>query len=271
MLSIIKYRSLFLLKVSLQVVLARREKLAQLLRAHRYMPVAELCQRLDISEATARRDLRALVSERKVTRTHGGALGDFEAKFASFRERAGRAHGAKVRIAQTAASKVRRGSTIFLDAGTTLMELARQLAATPVVPLVVVTNNVPIAESLGSVPGMEVFLLGGRFLHRQAVLLGDRARSSLRQWTFDAVFLGAQGMTSEGVWNSQADVVRFQRAVLARGRSGFYCLDSSKIGVAAPHFLSAWKEVPHLVTDATTRQLADEGIRLSKRQWIHAS
>jgi predicted ArsR family transcriptional regulator len=41
----------------------------QLLEQHRYLPVKELCRRLGVSEATARRDLAALVHEKKITRT----------------------------------------------------------------------------------------------------------------------------------------------------------------------------------------------------------
>ena len=66
---------------------ARRKSLAELLENHRYLPLAEVCARLGISQATARRDLRVLVREKKITRTYGGALGTFDATFASFADR----------------------------------------------------------------------------------------------------------------------------------------------------------------------------------------
>ena len=49
------------MKVPLHIVLARRERLAQIIEQHRYLPVKELCRRLEVSEATLRRDLAALV------------------------------------------------------------------------------------------------------------------------------------------------------------------------------------------------------------------
>ena len=62
------------MKVPLHIVLARRERLAQIIEQHRYLPVKELCQRLEVSEATLRRDLAALVQAKKITRTYGGRI-----------------------------------------------------------------------------------------------------------------------------------------------------------------------------------------------------
>jgi len=53
------------MRVPLHVVEARREKLAALIDRHRYLPVHELCRRLGVSEATARRDLASLASRNK--------------------------------------------------------------------------------------------------------------------------------------------------------------------------------------------------------------
>lgn len=57
------------MKVPLHVVKARRERLAAMLAQYGYMPVGELCRRLEVSEATARRDLAALAGEKKIKRT----------------------------------------------------------------------------------------------------------------------------------------------------------------------------------------------------------
>ena len=65
------------MKVAYEVVKARRDQLAQLLAEHQYLPLAEVCARLGISEATARRDLTALERDHAITRTYGGAVGDY--------------------------------------------------------------------------------------------------------------------------------------------------------------------------------------------------
>ena len=58
------------MRVPLHIVEARRDKLASLIETHRYLPLRELCKRLGVSEATARRDLAELAKrkDRKSTR-----------------------------------------------------------------------------------------------------------------------------------------------------------------------------------------------------------
>src|SRR3954468_24639264 len=116
------------MKVAMHIVEGRREKLAQLLRQHQYMPLSELCARLSISEATARRDLAALAEQKTITRTYGGALMEYDQRFASFRERLHPHREKKQRIAQAALALLKPGATCFLDAGTTIFALAEALA-----------------------------------------------------------------------------------------------------------------------------------------------
>ncbi len=248
------------MKVPLHLVQARREQMAALLRERRYLPVAELCERFGISEATARRDLRSLAGEEKVLRTHGGALGDYDRGFASFAERQGRAVGGKEQIARAAHRHLGAGQTVFFDAGTTLLALARRLVEAPVGELKVVTNSLPVAEALGGAEGVRVFLTGGEYLNRQAVFLGDAACAALRFWRFDAVFLGGQAAHAGGIYNSHADLTRFQRAALRRAASAHFLLDATKLGAQAPARLVSWGEVRSFLTDATPARLRVAGI-----------
>ena len=66
------------MKVARHVIEARREAIAKLLGNVGYVPVLEICKQFNVSEATARRDLTELESQRRLTRTHGGALSDFK-------------------------------------------------------------------------------------------------------------------------------------------------------------------------------------------------
>ncbi len=255
------------MKVPLHLVRARRASLARLLERHRYLPVAELCRRLGVSEATARRDLVVLAGEKRITRTYGGAIGDlggFNQAFASFAERRRRAAEAKLRIAKAALKRVRPRATIFLDAGTTLYALAELLRKEPL-PLTVVTNSLPIAEALGGSDTIVVHLLGGIFLDRQSILLGPRACAAAREWKFDAAFLGAEGVTERGIWNSSADVTGFQRVVARRAAVSYVCADALKLGHPTAHLLLGWKggaSAPawRLLTDARAAQLAAAGL-----------
>jgi DeoR/GlpR family transcriptional regulator of sugar metabolism len=256
------------MRVAFEVVKARREQLAGLLQQHGYLPLAQVCECLKISEATARRDLAMLARDRIITRTYGGALMDFNQRFPSFRERQASGHAAKYQIAKAALKQLVPGKTCFFDSGSTVYALARALFVKPVRKLVIVTNNLPVAEVLGKVKGLEVHLSGGRYLTRQSILLGASARRSVRLWRFDLAVMGGEGMSPAGLWNSQQDVVLFQRTVMAQSRRNIFCLDASKLGREAPELLCPWSEVDCLVTDASTEQLKVAGIQLKRNQLV---
>lgn len=259
------------MRVPLHIVEQRRERLRDLIRTDGFLPVTAICRRLGISEATARRDLVAVAASGHITRTHGGALADYNASFASLGERATRARSAKDRIAATAARLTPATGTLFLDAGTTVQALARQLLRRrDFSGLRVVTNSLPVATMLGGAPGIELHVLGGTFLHRQAVLLGDDAVRSLQGWKFDAAFLGGEGFGPAGVSNSHPDIVAFQRAVIQKATDTFFCLDSTKLGRSTPHRVVPWSSSLKLITDARDAALKTAGLPLRSPQLVFA-
>lgn len=255
------------MRVADRVVQDRRERIARLLAARHYLPVAELCAEFGVSEPTARRDLAALAADRAITRTRGGALVEYNQRFPSFRERQVLASGAKERIAAAAARLVKPGTTLWLDGGTTLFAAARILAAAPPRGLVVVTNNLPAVEILADVDAVEVHLLGGQVFRRTSLLLGAGAPAAARRWRFDLALLGVEGVTARGYWNSLAEVVQLQRAVMRCAARTVVCADASKIGRAAADFLAPAGAVDHVLTDAPASAFRDAGISLAPGQW----
>ena len=258
-------------KVPFHVVQARREKLAQLIEQHRYLPVKELCRRLGVSEATARRDLSALVGEKKITRTFGGALSEFNERFPSFRERQSHASRAKGKIAEAARLLIEPKRTYFFDSGTTIFALAETFRDNPVTPITVITSNLPVGEMLAAIPGVRIFQLAGELLHRQSTLIGESAQKSIEFWGFDTAFLSAEAMNADGLWNSQAGIIEQQKVVLRRSERSIFCIDSSKLNRTAPHFLLPWGQVDHLLTDVPYEKLMRSGINIGRERFIWAS
>ena len=259
------------MRVPQHLVDRRREELRRLIRRDGFLPVAEICRRLDVSEATARRDLVVVEASGHITRTYGGALADYNSDFASHDERSGRARPAKARIAGLAVAQIPRTGTVFLDAGTTIQAMARALThRRDLAHLVVVTNSLAAASVLGGAAGVELHVVGGMFLNRQAALMGPRAINALGEWSFDAAFLGGEAMDAAGISNSHASVADFQQAVLHRARRVYFCLDSSKLGRATPHHVTAWSGLSALITDTPPKRLAAHGIKLPSAKLLRA-
>jgi len=260
------------MKVPLHVVEARRERLRESIRIDGFLPLAEICRRLEVSEATARRDLAAVAQAGQITRTRGGALADYNTGFASHGRRAAVARTAKGRIAAAALRRVPRAGRVFLDAGTTIQALARALRQRGSAGLTVVTNSLSVATVLGGAVGVELHLLGGMFLHRQSLLLGEAAVAALRTWKFDVAFLGGEGMDRAGITNSHEQIARFQQAVLDRAEDACFCLDATKAGRTAPHLVGTWRQLKGaaLITDASPAALAAAGVGVSPCIYVRA-
>ncbi len=248
------------MRVAAAIIHARRKSLAELIEKQRYLSLSEVCSRLNISEATARRDLSILARERKITRTYGGALGKFDATFASFADRRGVDRKAKALIAERARKLIPPHSTCFFDSGTTIFALAEVLYREPIAGLRAVTNSLPVAEMLGRRSELEVHLLGGRFLQRQSILLGPAARRSARLWKFDLVFLGAEGFSQDGIWASEPEVAAFQKTLISQTRKAIVCAHAAKLGKETGIFLARWTSPFQLVTDASPALRSRRGL-----------
>lgn len=248
------------MRVPRHVVEARQARLAELLQTHGYIPIAEICRLTKVSEATVRRDLEALSRSRRITRTHGGALADFNVRFPSFLERQAENLDGKRVIARKAVGMMEQGMTCFFDSGTTIHCIASLLREQPVRPLTAVTNNLHVAMVLSDIDGVRVHMIAGQMLPRQAVLLGDAACKSISQWEFDIAFVGGEGITREGLWNTTVDIVRLQTTVARRSTTLAVCLDRNKIGRTAQEFLFAMPKGGKLLTDASSSDLEKAGI-----------
>ncbi len=227
----------------------RRRAMTALLRERSYLPVGELCRKFGISEATARRDLVALTEQKAIVRTFGGAMADYDRRFTPFADRLKVSPRAKAKIAVAAASLIKPGMTVFLDAGTTVSTVAERLRRRPM-DVHVVTNSLAVADRLAGIKGIDVDLLGGHLLPIQSVLLGELACRAAAFYQFDVALLGAEGFDAEGIWNSTEDVVALQQAVVRQSDRHAVCIDGGKSGVRAPALLLAWDQLDLIVTDA---------------------
>lgn len=243
------------MKVARAIVDARRESIATLVRRQGYLPVQDISRRFRISPATARRDLEELASQNRITRTHGGALSDFNREFASLDERRATEVDAKRAIGLAGAALVKPGMTLYIDAGTTPLAVAEALAAHPPRSLRVVTPSLSAAKVLGQVPGIEVRLPGGLYLGRQEMLAGPEAAKALRGWRFDLAFVGAEGLDHAGLHNSQADIVAVTRELTRLSERTVVCLTKSKVGSAGPVRVCPDLRGLTLLTDASAADL----------------
>ncbi|MDX2006597.1 MAG: DeoR/GlpR family DNA-binding transcription regulator [Meiothermus sp.] len=239
----------------------RQQRIIAELAAKGRVEVGELVDLLQVSEATVRRDLKALAEQGYLQKTHGGAVG-LDTLYLGWNARAGLHAEAKRRIGKTAASLVEPGQTVILDAGSTALEAARFLEARP---LTVITNSLDIAQSLEASPQLTLLLTGGEWDPKVRHFGGEAALTTLRLFRADWCFLGVSGVHPKaGITSAYGDNAAVKRAMVTAADRVVALADASKLGEIAPHFVAGLGEVFAVATEdaAKGRELEAAGARL---------
>ncbi len=238
----------------------RRHVILTALARTQFLEMRDAMELTGASEATTRRDFAELESAGAVSRYRGGVRGT--------NEKAGNTLGseplagrraireeAKHRIAERAALQVREGDTVFIDAGSTTLALAGRLNS---LRLRIVTNSFAVARECLGVGEAEVILTGGSIDRRSEVIVSYGESSVVSDYPVDIAFLGAQGVDTTGVWNSDERLTRLERAVARLASRCVLLADRSKFDVRGTIRVCGLDQIDRLVTDAApTGELAD--------------
>ncbi len=239
----------------------RRARILEIAERMGFVSLQQLVAVVEASESTVRRDLEYLDSQGHIHRTRGGATysGD---SLTDLSVRASQASVEKQAIAQHTASLISDGETVLLDGGTTTLEVARHLAGKA---LQVVTNSLPIASVLMNQEQIELIFIGGYVYPKTGVALGDQAVEALRNIYVSRLVMSAGGVTSEGLFNSNALLVDTERQMIRAAERVTLVSDHSKFGQRALSHLCPLDEVDQVVSDASLSQdwqdvLSERGI-----------
>ena len=222
------------------------------LYANGFSTIQSLADSVGASLATIRRDLQVLEREGSIDRVHGGArIAEGSSVEVAFQERAKRNLGAKRAIAAAAYELLAPHATVFLDAGTTVLQLSRLIRIHPL-PLRIFTNGLAVAQEFLNVPDLEVAVLGGQLRSENASLVGPQAEAMLDSLWFDQLFLGASAVGPDGViYSVDSAEANLNKRMLSRAAQSFLLADSAKFGTMATYRVAPL---------AATRIVTDSGL-----------
>jgi DeoR family fructose operon transcriptional repressor len=250
----------------------RRAQILERIQRDGGVSVAELARDHAVSPITVHRDLEQLSREGLVERVHGGArairgIGTLPLIATAWTQRVEQAGAAKAAIAAHAAAMITSGSTVFLDASSSALALARRLMEDPPNELTLVTNSPAIAYEVVAEP-MHVVCCPGELDQHMRMLAGRWTVEFLHELNFDTAFVSAAGLTLDaGLTTSRrplADVVNAARA--AAGRT-VGLIDATKFGRASLVSIAPARELDLIVTDdgleeAVAEEYEAAGVRL---------
>ncbi|MFV2050056.1 DeoR/GlpR family DNA-binding transcription regulator [Metabacillus litoralis] len=210
----------------------RHRLILDLLKERHSVKIHELVDLTNTSESTIRRDLTQLEEDKYLKRIHGGAaLLQGKLKEPNVSEKSAKNLQQKKVIAAEAASLVEEGDCIFLDAGTTTLQMVEYLS--PEKEIVVVTNGLTVIEPLLS-KGIKTYLIGGFLKPSTGAMIGRGALTALEQYRFDKCFLGVNGIHVElGYTTPDPEEAAMKMTALKLSREKYVLADYSKFGEIA--------------------------------------
>lgn len=227
----------------------RQKAIQQYLAKKGNASVAELFKMFNVSEMTIRRDLKDLEKKGVLRRTYGGAYPtepaffemSFKAKYSVFTHE-------KKAIGLACAELVQDGDVIFLDSGTTTLEVAKALCSRNVT---VVTNDMNIGLTLMHHTNINLYISGGELRHGTNNLVGSKAVGFFEGIQGKKLFMGVEGVDVEaGFTIPDLEEVGIKRRMMKAVDKVIVVADHSKLGRNSMGVIAPLSAAHLLVTDA---------------------
>lgn len=230
--------------------------------------VEQLCERLNVSSATIRRDLAELDKRGELKRIRGGAVPvKSDATSARRNDRSDAAPRLKGQIAFDAtqienlaekkaiAAKAiqlcKANQSIIIDGGTTTFVMASSL---PDLPFHVLTTSLPILNILMEKPNIQITLPGGQVFREQSIVLNPYNDDILENFSAAAIFIGAQAVSKRGLQQTDPLLVQTERRLLERADKVVVLADSSKFSADASLAVCPLSDIDVIITDSSVSQ-----------------
>ena len=208
----------------------RQKKILDLLRAmQEEVHVDQLSDILKVSPLTVRRDLKELVDEKAIIRTHGGCmLAGRTALDSEYHKKVAKHFDLKREIGKKAATLVKENEVILIDDGSTTFHLATNLEG--IKPLTIYTNSLVLVTELSRLPDITLNIMGGAFNQDSYSVSGELTEKILEDIHFDKVFLGIDWIGEDGkCFVKSASSARLARAMLKSSKEKILLGDHTKV------------------------------------------
>ncbi|BDR56938.1 DeoR/GlpR family DNA-binding transcription regulator [Xylocopilactobacillus apis] len=205
----------------------RHKKIISLLKEKKILSTIEVANLLHSSVATVRRDFSYLENKGEIVRVHGGCqLVKMSNEEFSFSDKLTYNIKSKKKIGQIAASFVENQTSIYLDAGTTTLQMIDFLPKN----VEVITNSVHIAlKSLEE--NLKTILLGGHIKKSTDAMIGSITLNQIKQFHFNFSFIGINGVSEKfGYTTPDPEESNIKQQVLKQSEQSYFLADKSKTG-----------------------------------------
>ncbi len=234
-----------------------------------FASMTELEQHYKVSINTIRRDVQDLIRRGAVSKVYGGICArQAEVSLTPYEERRINNEEAKVAICRRAAELVHDGDIIFIDSGTTTLQLIDQLAQRQ--NLTIVTNNLGTVARAMPYDKINVIVLSGQLQRKTNSVAGSDTVSSLQRYNIRIAFMAATGLSTRGATNSSPMEYEIKKAVVENSENVVLLLNQEKIGVTGLMTFAQVEDFDSIVTDREPGEACRELLREKNVQLLIA-
>jgi DeoR family transcriptional regulator, glycerol-3-phosphate regulon repressor len=229
-------------------LLPRHAEIVQLAKDSGRVLVDDLAFRFDVSPQTIRKDLNELCDKRLLARIHGGAVIPSGIENMEYEARRRIAADEKQAIGRAAAALIPDNASLFINIGTTTEAVSEALGDHK--GLMVITNNINVANRMRVQPSIEVVIAGGVVRGSDGGVVGEAAVDFFRQFKADYAVIGASAIDEDGaLLDFDFREVKVAQAIIANARHVILVADSTKFERTAPVRIAHLSQVSSFVTD----------------------
>jgi len=240
---------------------SRHSEIVQMARDGGRVLVDDLAAHFQVTPQTIRKDLNELCDKRLLSRIHGGALFPSGIENMEYEARRGIAAEEKEAIGRAAAALIPDNASLFINIGTTTEAVSTALLDHK--GLMVITNNINVANRMRVYPAIEVVIAGGVVRGADGGIVGEAAVDFIRQFKVDYAVIGASAIDHDGaLLDFDFREVRVAQAIIANARHVVLVSDQTKFERNAPVRIGHLSQVDTLITDrcdiASIRRICQE-------------
>jgi DeoR family transcriptional regulator of aga operon len=226
----------------------RREWIMKQLRIKGSIQVNEIVEEFAVSEATVRRDLELLESDKKCIRTLGGAILESIKTEIPFYKKLEINAEEKNEIADKALSLIQEGDIIGLTGGSTNYLIAKKLQEFR--NLTIVTNAINIAYECIGIPGLQLIVTGGVIRTQSFELSGPLADGTLEKIHIQKTFVGVDGISLQrGLTTFNELEAQTNRLMIQQSMQAYVVADHTKFSSSSLFVITDLKSITGVITN----------------------
>lgn len=226
----------------------RHPEILEIARREGKVTVEGLSDHFGVTLQTIRRDLSDLAEAGRLERVHGGAVLPSGTTNIGYEERRELNPEGKTAIARACAARIPNDISLFLNIGTSTEAVARELLHHT--NMMVVTNNMNVANILVANRECEIIVTGGQLRRADGGLVGTLAAETIAKFKFDVAVIGCSALDRDGdLLDYDIQEISVSQAILRQSRASFLVSDHSKFSRSAPAKIASLAEVDTFFTD----------------------